>query len=157
MHGYNGKSVGYFPSFCKFYFCAKWLVYACMVTYTWSFLFGVFQAALSPSFFSACFPPWGRQGLLPLNLLLAPQLSVCLIVDNGICGIHSRPYHLFLMAIWKGWTLTWQTWPSFGSLSCLGHCFLPSQSWRTVGRGKLPRERVGAELVHRQNNLTALW
>ena len=33
MYGYNGKSVGYFPSFCKFYFCAKWLVYACMVTY----------------------------------------------------------------------------------------------------------------------------
>ena len=29
---YNGKSVGYFPSFWEFYFCAKWLVYACMVT-----------------------------------------------------------------------------------------------------------------------------
>ena len=24
-----GKSVGYFPSFWEFYFCAKWLVYAC--------------------------------------------------------------------------------------------------------------------------------
>ena len=27
------KSVGYFPSFWEFYFCAKWLVYACMVIY----------------------------------------------------------------------------------------------------------------------------
>ena len=29
----NGKCVGYFPSFWEFYFCAKWLVYVCMVTY----------------------------------------------------------------------------------------------------------------------------
>ena len=29
---YNGKSVGYFLLFWEFYFCAKWLVYACMVT-----------------------------------------------------------------------------------------------------------------------------
>ena len=28
-----GKSVDYFPSFWEFYFCTKWLVYACMVTY----------------------------------------------------------------------------------------------------------------------------
>ena len=32
MYLYNGKSVGYFPSFWELYFCAKWLVYACMVT-----------------------------------------------------------------------------------------------------------------------------
>ena len=40
MYGYNGKSVGYFPSFCKFYFCAKWLVYACMVTFVGEKWFG---------------------------------------------------------------------------------------------------------------------
>ena len=33
MYGYNGKSVGYFSSFWEFYFCTKWFVYACMVTY----------------------------------------------------------------------------------------------------------------------------
>ena len=33
MYGYNGKSVGYFPSFWGFYFCANWLVYACMVAF----------------------------------------------------------------------------------------------------------------------------
>ena len=29
MYGCSGKSVGYFPSFLDFYFCAKWLVYEC--------------------------------------------------------------------------------------------------------------------------------
>ena len=35
MYGYNGKRprFGYFPLFWEFYFCAKLLVYACVVTY----------------------------------------------------------------------------------------------------------------------------
>ena len=33
MYGYNGKSIGYFPSFWGLHFFTKWLVYACMVAY----------------------------------------------------------------------------------------------------------------------------